>query len=148
MPITDSRVKTGSLVFDPTGTPVDVSCQPTAVSIQPQNTTGTEDIVEVLCGDTIDDSSQGALEANLVLTSIQDFTNSSGLIAYSWQENGNPVEFEWSPTSDPGDTWSGTCVMQAMEVGGEVSTRLSSQASLRITALTMPTNLGGAAVIP
>jgi len=150
MPVTDSRVRTGSLIFDPSGTPSDFSCQPTAVSIQPQNTDASADFIEVLCGDEIpsDANTSAELEANLVFTAIQDFTDSAGLVAYSWLHNGEEMEFTWQPTSDPADSWLGTVKVQALEVGGEVNTRLTNDAQWRITALTLPTTLGGSQVIP
>lgn len=147
MTIVESRVKQGSLVVGGET----FSCQPTSAAIEPSNDTGGgEDTVEVLCGDTLSGASSATLTANLTLTAIQDFTAASGtesLIGYSWAHNGETVDFTWNPTSDPTDEWSGKVTVRALTVGGEVNTRITSDAEWPITELTMPDRLGGKKVI-
>lgn len=148
MPITDSRVRGGVLTLG-SGTPVDFSCQPTSVAITPTNTGGEAADVEVLCGEFATDATGAVLGATLDLTAIQDFTAATGtsLIGYSWEHNNETVPFVWQPTGDTDDKWTGEVVVQALTVGGEVGARITSDASWKITALTLPTNLGGGVVI-
>jgi hypothetical protein len=145
MAAVDSRVRKGSLSIDG-----DVfSCQPTAVSIVPEQPEGDDDTVEVLCGDILSGSGEGGggLTAMLNITAIQDFTNTAGLIAKSWESNGLTVPFLWNPTATPADEWSGDVKVAALTVGGEVGVRLDTEAEWTITKLTLPTTLGGATVI-
>ena len=145
MPATDSRVRKGSLTVDG-----DVfSCQPTAVSIVPEQPDGDDDTQEVLCGDILSGSGEGGggLTATLNITAIQDFTNTAGLIAKSWESNGIVVPFEWNPTPDPLNNWTGEVKVAALTVGGEVGERLDTEAEWTITKLTLPDTLGGATVI-
>jgi hypothetical protein len=145
MAVVDSRVRYGSLTIGG----VVFSCQPTSAAIEPSNdTAGGEDSVEVLCGDTLSAASSATLTANLALTAIQDFTSpDDSLVGHSWAFNGETQDFLWNPTNDPQDEWSGKVTVQAINVGGEVNTRLTSDAAWPITELTMPDRLGGKKVI-
>ena len=144
MAVTDSRVRKGILTLDGQA----FSCQPTSVSINPGQTTGNTDELEVLCGDKITDATSGEVTATLDFTAIQDFTDAAGLIAFSWTHNGQTVDFEWQPTGDATDKWTGKVVVQALQVGGEVGARLTNDASWSITELHLPPRLGGQQVIP
>lgn len=144
MVVVDSRVRQGVLTLAGT----DFSCQPSAVSIEPDNEEGNTDELEVLCGDKLSEASGGGLSANLVFTAVQDFTNATGLIGYSWKNNGKTVAFTWQPTNQATDLWTGEVTVQALNVGGEVGSRLTNSATWKITKLTLPPRLGGSQVIP
>jgi hypothetical protein len=141
--VVDSRVRKGSLTI---GGEV-FSCQPTNVNIAPDHSGTTEDPVEVLCGDTISDTGSQTLTATLNITAIQDFTNADGFIGYAWANDGTEQDFTWEPTEDDTDAWTGKTTVQAITMGGDVATRLTSEAAWPITELTMPTKLGGKIVI-
>jgi len=141
--VVDSRVRKGSLTI---GGEV-FSCQPTNVNIAPDHSGTTEDPVEVLCGDTISDTGSQTLTATLNITAIQDFTNADGFVGYAWAQDGTEQDFTWEPTEDPTDAWSGKTTVQAVTMGGDVATRLTSEAAWPITELIMPTKLGGKTVI-
>lgn len=143
MTIVDSRVKNGSLTLGGE----EFSCQPTTVTIAPDHEGTTEDSVEVLCGDTLAGSTANVLTANLTITAIQDFTNTAGLIGYSWANDGSIVDFTWSPTSDSEDEWTGKVTIGALTVGGDVNTRITSDAEWKITQLVTPSRLGSKTVI-
>jgi hypothetical protein len=146
MPVTDSRVRQGVLTIDGD----DFSCQPTSVSIVPDNTAGGEGTeLEVLCGDKLTDAGDAAsFGAALTITAIQDFTNAAGLVATSWTKNGTTVPFEWQATASPSDKWTGKVTVQAVEVGGEVGQRITTPVSWTITELFLPPRMGGVQVIP
>lgn len=143
MTIVESRVKSGSLSI---GTET-FSCQPTSAAITPDHEGTSEDSVEVLCGDTLAGSEANVLTATLNLTSIQDFTNANGLIAYSWAHDGEIVDFTWSPTDDAQDAWTGKVTVGALLVGGDVNTRITNDAEWKITQLVTPPRLGSITVI-
>lgn len=146
MPVTDSRVRQGVLTIDG----IDHSCQPTAVSIQPDNTAaGGATELELLCGDKLTEAGDSAsFSANLTITAVQDFTNAAGLVAQSWKSNGATVDFSWQATASSADTWTGKVVVAALEVGGDVGARLTTPVSWTITELFLPARLGGQQVIP
>ena len=143
MAVVDSRVRNGALTV---GGEV-FSCQPTNVNIAPDHSGNAEDPVEVLCGDTISDTTGQTLTATLNITSIQDFTNADGLVGYAWANDGTEQDFVWQPTADPTDSWSGKVTVQAITVGGDVAARLTSDAAWPTTELIMPEKLGGKTVI-
>lgn len=146
MAITDSRVRQGVLTLDG----VDFSCQPTSVAIVPSNSAGgAGNTLEVLCGDTLSESGTAEeFSADLTITAIQDFTNAAGVVAFSWTHNAVTVPFEWQPTNQVADRWAGRVKVTALDVGGEVAERNTSQAQWPISELFMPARLGGLQVIP
>lgn len=143
MTVVDSRVKKGSLTLGG----VSYSCQPTNVTIAPDHEGNTEDTVEVLCGDTLVDGAGTTLIANLTMTAIQDWSNADGLVAFSWMSDNVETAFDWTPTEDDQDKWTGKVVPQALTVGGDVGARITSDAEWKITSLTTPPRLGGKTVI-
>lgn len=146
MPITESRVKNGSLLLDGD----EYGTQPTNVTISPeQASSGSEnDDIEVLVGlvSSGGDSAED-LAANLKLTAIQDFANADGLISFSWQNNGLEKPFVWKPNASSANDWSGKVKVVAVETGGDVNKRLTTDIEWKITQLKLPTAMGGAYVI-
>lgn len=126
MPITESKIKSGLLTFDPdgagAGAALDFSCQPTNVRITP-NHDEDGDPIETLCGDSL-----GADETRtdtLAITAIQDFTDSAGFQRFSWEHDGEAMPFTWQPTGASGPTFAGSVKVRAVEVGGDVNKRLT-----------------------
>jgi hypothetical protein len=146
MTVTESKVRKGLLTI---GT-LDHSCQPTSVSIEPttsQGAAGNE--LEVLCGDKVSEDAQAdELKATLTITTIQDFTDADGFVAQSWKENGKTLDFTWRPTDQAADMWRGKVKVAAVQVGGTVGERLSSDVSWEIVELFLPPRMGGGQVIP
>lgn len=143
-----SRVRRGILRLEDMSAPgtfVDFSCVPTAVSIEPGSSEA-GDSVEVLCGDTVADVS-AAKTATLNITALQDFTDGTGLQAYSWKNDGSTVRFEWLPNGEADQTqsmWRGTVRVSALTLGGEVGARLDTSATWPIQSLQMPAAFGSA----
>jgi hypothetical protein len=143
MTVVDSRVRKGSLIVDGQT----FSCQPTNVNIAPEHSGGDEEVLEVLCGDTISDAASATLTATLNMVAIQDFTNATGLIGFAWANDSQEKDFAWRPTEDADDTWVGRVTVQAITAGGDVAARLTTDVAWPITYLTLPTKLGGNVVI-
>lgn len=122
MPPKESKIKSGSLIFDPSGVPADFSCQPTNVRVTPSHETD-GDALEVLCGDELAPDLKRT--DTLALTSLQDFDDPAGLQRFSWDNDGEAVEFEWKPQGVTGPTFAGTVSVRAVEVGGDVNKRLT-----------------------
>jgi hypothetical protein len=126
MAIVESKLKTGKLTLGGTGSPVtggvEFACQATNVRIAPTfNDTG--DPVETLCGDTLapDTTTDWALQG----TSIQDFDSPDGFIQFSWENNLVNTPFTWQPNASS-VSYTGTVQVRALEVGGDVNTRITT----------------------
>jgi hypothetical protein len=120
MPVVSSRVKEGVLSFGG-ATPRDFSCQPSNIRLTP--TANLDDPLEVLCGDII--TGAGTTSWQLQGTAVQDFDDPNGFILFAFQNDGEEVAFSWTPNAT-GGTWSGNCFVSAIEVGGDVNTRLTA----------------------
>lgn len=143
MATTDSRVRSGLLTFTPgVGTEMDYSGQATSVAIVPN--VNEEDPVEVLDGTKVGGGSTTA--DTLDFTIISDHGSANGLVAFSWNYRGNTINFEFVPDADPLNTWTGTVVMQALQVGGAVGEQLSVEGSLNITTIDPPAAFGSGAI--
>jgi len=128
--INESKLKTGTLMLGGTaGTPpalptggTEFACQATNVRIAPTfNEEG--DSVETLCGDTLAPAT--TTEWALQGTSIQDFTFPASFIEYTWTNNLLTVPFIWKPNA-VGPTFSGNVQVRAVEVGGDVNVRITT----------------------
>ena len=146
MPITESRIKNGSLLL----ATEEYGTQPSNIRIVPETEDSGKDNddIEVLVG--LISSGGGAAEdltATLQMTAIQDFTNPDGLISFSWQNNGAEVAFVWKPNATSANDWAGKIKVKAIETGGDVNKRLTVDVEWKITQLKLPTAMGGAYVI-
>ena len=149
MAITESRIKNGSLLLgDPA---VEYGTQPTNVRISPDTADGggsSDDDIEVLVGEiSAGGGSAESLTAKLNLTAIQDWANATGLIAFAWKNNGLIQPFTWKPNATAANDWTGKVQVQAIETGGEVNKRLTTDIEWKITQLKLPTAMGGTYVI-
>lgn len=122
MTITDSRLKTGTLTFGTVTTGTTFACQATNVHVTPSYDDD-GDPVETLCGDSIP---AGKKESWVIAgSSVQDFDDPAGFLAYCYENAMETVPFTWQP-NPAAPTWSGDCVVVALEEGGDVATRLST----------------------
>lgn len=122
--ITESKLKNGLLTLGGTGGTggTEFGCQPTNVRITPSHDESGDE-VETLCGDTL--SPDVKTTWSLAGTSIQDFDNPDGLIAYSVEHNLEDVEFVWQANEGEFKV-AGTLQVRALEIGGDVNTRITS----------------------
>jgi hypothetical protein len=134
MAIVESKQKTGILTLGGTatqaGTPpvwtvtggTSFACQATNVRVTP-NYEDDGDALEVLCGDSL---GVGKKESWVLAgTSIQDFDNPEGFLAYCFDERLTDVGFTWQAnTTAP--LWAGMLTVIALEEGGDVNTRLTT----------------------
>ena len=128
MPITESRVRTGTLTFGgsgggtgPDGTTF--ACQATTVKVTPSYDDD-GDAVETLCGDSIPEGKKEKWTLNG--TSMQDFDDPEGFLSYCYTNSLTTVDFTWTPNDVGGPTWAGQVVIRALEEGGDVNTRLTT----------------------
>lgn len=57
---------------------------------------------------------------------IQDWEEPLGFVEFCRDNNNTNVTFSWVPNSGAGVTFSGTCKVKAIEIGGDVSVQNSS----------------------
>lgn len=110
-----TRTGPGTLTIgDDVGT--DFSVQVTSCTVTPN----VGDTLTVLSGDTISDYT-----AALAVTVLQDLTT-SGIVAYSWSNAGNTVDFEFTPNSAIGASISGRVKIDPIQIGGTVGERATA----------------------
>lgn len=125
MPITDSRLKEGTLTLDGDA----FETQATAVALVP-STDEEGDELETLSGDKIlpDDVTTWTLD----ITAIQDFTDADGLLEFLRANAGDVVTFVWKPTTAAVPNWTGSVKIRPAQIGGDVNTRNTSDVSLPV----------------
>lgn len=123
MTINESRVRKGVLSFGPVATPTDFSCQPTNVRVTPTYDDD-GDQLETLCGDVIPPGKKESWV--LAGTSVQDFDDPDGFMSYCFDNRMTTVEFTWQPNVEGSPEWSGSVVIVALEEGGDVNTRITT----------------------
>jgi len=62
----------------------------------------------------------------LVGSAIQDWEDPAGFVEYCRINNNTEVAFEWEPNSAKGITYTGTCKVVAVEIGGDVASQNTS----------------------
>lgn len=119
-PITDSRLKNGTLTIDGEL----FATQATNVRLVP-STDEEGDPVEVLSGDTV--SAEDSTTWALVITAIQDFDDVEGFVNFALSNAGQVVAYSWKPNADA-PTYAGTVKVRPVEIGGDVAKRNTSDA--------------------
>lgn len=131
MPITDSRLKAGTLTLDG----VDYNTQATNVKLTP-STDEVGDPVETLSGDEIlaDDETSWVM----AITAVQDFDDVAGFIAFCLENAGQSVTYSWQPNA-VGVTYAGTVKIRPVEIGGDVNKRNTTDAEFPCNGAPVPT---------
>lgn len=132
MPITDSRLKGGTLTLGATS----FAKQMTSVALTPSTEEDGEP-VETLDGSEI--SAEEKTTWSLDLGAIQDFDDAAGFIAYTWTNAGDEVTFTWEPNSVDAPSYGGTVKVRPVAVGGDVNARLTTTASFPLVGDPTPT---------
>jgi hypothetical protein len=125
MPITESRLKSGTLTLDA----VSFAAQASNVTIEP-STDEVGERLEVLSGDTID--AEDETSSVLQITAVQDFDDPTGFVRFTWTNKNELVPFSWQPNPSA-PTISGTCRIRPVSIGGDVNTRLDTGAEFPIS---------------
>ena len=143
--ITESRVRKGTLTFGGEGggiptTGTAFACQASSIKVTPSyNDDG--DAVETLCGDEIPAGKKETWTLNG--TSIQDFDDPTGFLAYCYDNSLETVTFEWAPNIEGAPTWAGSVVIKALEEGGDVNARLTTDWEFDVVGRPTRTYTGG-----
>lgn len=122
--ITESKLKTGTLTLDA----LPFAAQATNVRLTP-SVDEQGDPIETLSGDQ-----KGADEVTtwaLTIEAIQDFDDPTGFVKFCFDNAGQSVPFSWK-ASATSPTWSGDLTVRAVEFGGTVNTRNSTEAEFPV----------------
>lgn len=122
MPAKTYTVGPGKLVFGPTGSAKEVSCQVSSCVVSWDVEQG--DKTNLLCGETEFGASD--YSATLKATLFQDLAEAGSFVAWTWANKGTvqPVEFVPSTAADKAIT--GSVVINPMDVGGDAKTKPTS----------------------
>jgi hypothetical protein len=138
MPTLDSRLGPGTLTLGTT----DRGAQVSNCRLVPSNnsTDGTP---------TLGTPAPAAdIETTWALTgsAIQDWEDPAGFVEYCRISNNTEVTFEWEPNSAKGITYTGTCKVVAVEIGGDVAAQNTSDFEFSLVGV--PVRSDAAAGVP
>ena len=111
----------GSLIIGDTGTPMEISCQITACTVEFE--TDSEDDVPTLCGGTLAGDEDET--ATLTGTIIQDLSD-DGIIEYTWANAGTVQPVVFIPNETMAKQITGSVKIRSLNVGGDVKTSPTS----------------------
>lgn len=131
--ITQSKLKNGTLTLDAQ----EFASQATNVRLVP-STEEVGEAVEVLSGEEL--SADQSTTWALVIESIQDFDDPAGFVAFAFDNDGLSVPFTWAPSNAAmGVDYAGSVTVRAVEIGGPVNTRNTSEAEWPVVGSPTPT---------
>lgn len=124
--IEQSKLKAGTLTLDA----LPFATQATNVRLTP-SVDENGDAVEVLSGESL-----GADETTkwvLAIEAIQDFDDPQGFVNFCFDNADQAVPFTWEPNATAGGaSFNGSCTIRAVEIGGPVNTRNSTEAEFPV----------------
>lgn len=122
MAIKKQKLGPGTLTIGETGSGLEMAKQSTAVAIEPSYSDGDRQIV--LSGDV--DQEAAEWEGTLTATFFQDY-EASGLLAWTWEHDGETLPFTFVPNSAAGFEVSGEVVIRPATIGGDVDAENTSE---------------------
>lgn len=130
---TVSKLRRGTLTLDAT----EFATQASNVRLVP-DVDEDGDALEVLDGTILEPDETTTWSLQFV--AVQDFDDPAGLQAWALTNAGSVVPFVWSPSDvTTGVSYAGNVKVRALEIGGDVGSRLDVEAEWRCTAPPTPT---------
>lgn len=130
MTVNSFKMGPGTLKLGTGGT-FEVSAQTTALTVAASETVDTEDDVPVLTGDVLAGDETVSLEWTISGNFVQDI-GVSGVVAYTWTNASDEVDFEFVPNTAAGRKVTGTCRLVPLALGGDVKTKPRSDFEWRV----------------
>lgn len=126
MPLTDSRLGVGTLTLGTPGT--DYGAQIANVVLTPtvDSTDGTPTLADP--EPLPEESESWALEGS----AIQDFELATGFVNYCFDNAGSIVAFKFTPNTDDGTSWEGTCRVWSIPIGGDAGVQITADFSFAV----------------
>ena len=121
MTVNSFKMGPGTLKLGTGGT-FDVSAQVTACTVAAAESVDTDDDVPVLSGEVLAGDETVSLDWTIGGNFVQDIA-SAGVIAYTWTNASDEVDFEFVPNTVAGRKVSGVCRLVPLSVGGDVKTK-------------------------
>jgi hypothetical protein len=134
MALIDSRLGRGTLTL---GTGGGYEAQITNVRLVPE--VDSSDPEPTL--DNIDPTPDETTTWKLAGDAIQDWQDADGFVRFCLANAGADVPFVWTPSTTLGTTFSGTCKVRAVEIGGDVKVRNKSAFEFAVSGLSVSDNL-------
>ena len=134
MPAKTYKLGPGSLILGETGTPLEISCQITAITLEFE--ADAEDDVPTLCGDVVpgDETESG----NMTGTMYQDLYV-GGIGEYSWTHAGEVVPFAFEPNTELAASYTGEVKLRRLNIGGDVKTSPTTDFEWPLVGIPTPT---------
>jgi len=91
----------------------DYSCQVQSMGVVPNKTEG--DTIQTLCGDSV----PGSITYDFTLdgTVLQDLAVTTGLVEFTWTNQGAPIPFEFTPSTSAITKVTGTVIIDPLAIG-------------------------------
>ena len=121
MPIKAQKLGNGTLSIGAIGSPLDLSAQITNCRLSPS--VDKEDPVTTLSGDSL--AGTRTVTWTLAGTMLQDISD-DGVVQWLFDNAGEEVPFTWTPNTEVGTDFTGTIVVDPIEIGGDVGAKNSS----------------------
>lgn len=121
MAVRSNRLGPGSLKFGATGSEHEFAMGCREVTIEPETEEGDE--LYVLSGDSVSDGDEDSY--NLTGSILQTYETNS-FILWAHENNGQDVEFKFTPDNDKDFSVTGTVRVRRVAIGGEVKERNAS----------------------
>lgn len=99
--------------------------QLSAIAVEPAENVDEGEDINLLDGTTELGEDNVTYNATVTGTAVQDMT-ASGLVAYTYENAGDTVAFEFVPNTASGASLVGTCRIMPLKVGGDVKTKNQS----------------------
>jgi hypothetical protein len=114
----------GTLTLGATGSPRQFAANVTAAALEPSYSDG--DVLELLDGST---ESEGDQETWALTGTIRQQLTADALEDWCLSEAGKEVPFTFKPNNDVSKTYTGTCRIRAVKIGGDVKKKNTSDFS-------------------
>jgi hypothetical protein len=66
-------------------------------------------------------------------SAIQDFELDAGFVNYCFDHSGEEVPFEWTPSTDVGVVYSGSCLVTSIPIGGDAGVQITADFSFAVS---------------
>lgn len=137
MPLTDSRLGVGTLLLGPVpGTDFAAQIANAVLTPTVDSTDGTPTLADP--EPLPEESESWALEGS----AIQDFELDTGFVNFCFDNAGALVPFEFTPNTEAGVKWTGTCRVWSVPIGGDAGVQITADFTFAVQG--KPTRVPGA----
>lgn len=136
MPITSYKNIDGTMTLG--ASDLDVAAQVISAAVVPSEKVKETDPIPVLSGEELEGSSSSSLSYRLKGKFLQD-GGAAGVVAFSWTNAGDEVEFVLKPNDASAASITGTVRIVPLQIGGDVSKTDPAQSDFDWVIIGTPT---------